>query len=100
MRLVDLNPRWIGAGGEGVTNADGKPAPKRTGVGLICDCPCGCADELVVEFKIALDGKPWRDEAWDRTGHTFETLTTKPSLQRVGGCGWHGFITNGEVTTC
>lgn len=34
---------------------------------------------------------------WERTGDTFDTLTLKPSIQRVGGCAWHGFITNGEV---
>ncbi len=38
---------------------------------------------------------------WQRTGETFDTLTLTPSIhsrKEKGGCGWHGFITNGEVT--
>jgi hypothetical protein len=37
---------------------------------------------------------------WTRTGEDFETLTLTPSIHSdpaKGGCGWHGFITNGEV---
>lgn len=41
-------------------------------------------------------GKPSR---WGFSGRTFEDLTTTPSILLVPpGCGWHGFITNGEVT--
>jgi hypothetical protein len=35
---------------------------------------------------------------WIATGASLDDLTTKPSIQIVGGCAWHGFITNGEVT--
>lgn len=57
MRLVDLEPTFLGAGGEGVTR-NGQPMPERHRVGLT------------------------------------------PSILRLpakGGCGWHGFIRNGEV---
>lgn len=104
MRLTDLNPRWVGAGGEGISRIDlitkeRSPSPERHGVGVSFSCPCGCADECTIEFDVALDGQPWRtdDHGWKRTGDTFETLTLEPSIQRVGGCGWHGFITKGEV---
>lgn len=103
MRIIELNARWIGAGGEGVTNADGTPAPSRQGVAVIMDCPCGkCGTELVVPFAVAVDGKPWQDKGWNRSGETIETLSLKPSVKRMdkGGCGWHGFITNGEALTC
>lgn len=102
MKLVDLNPRFIGSGGEGVTSADGSPAPERTGVGVILDCPCGCGHDLYVPFANPLDGGAALEarHGWQRTGETFETLTVKPSIHRVGNsCGWHGWITNGEVTT-
>jgi hypothetical protein len=39
---------------------------------------------------------------WTRVGETFETLRLTPSIQRVGGCQWHGYIgleIPGEVTT-
>lgn len=41
------------------------------------------------------DGQPTR---WAVSGDRFENLTTSPSVLLVGGCGWHGFITNGDVT--
>lgn len=101
MKLTDLNPRWIGAGGEGVTEtATGKPVPKRHGVAIGFDCPCGCGTRCCIEFNNPLDGKGPHDASrnlWTRSGDTFEALTLTPSIQRVGGCAWHGFITNGEI---
>jgi hypothetical protein len=41
------------------------------------------------------EDKPTR---WEVSGSGYEDLTTKPSIQLLGGCNWHGFITNGEVT--
>lgn len=112
MRLIDLHPQFVGAGGEGITNADGSPAPERTGVGILCDCPCGNTQEdhqqLYVPFANPLDGGPpiqtGKNNGWQRTGETFETLTLTPSIQRNlvngYGCTWHGFITNGEIVSC
>ena len=101
MKLSDLNPSWLDAGGEGITRADtGEPVPRQRGVGVMCDCPCGCGNDLFVPFDVALDGTPAREEkGWERTGVTFDTLTLTPSIHRVGGCGWHGFITDGAVRT-
>ena len=110
MRLTDLHPEFIAAGGEGVTR-EGQPVPKREGIGLIFECPCGGGDLCYVAFSNPLDGGPPYEPGratWQRTGDTFETLTLRPSILRVKwrdtkghehGCGWHGFVTNGEVTT-
>ncbi len=126
MRLTDLNPRFARSGGEGVyrmtdrpceacggatcdtchqTGKEYEPAPERHGVSLLCDCPCGNRDEshqMHVPFANPIDGGPGLHErGWQRTGDTFETLTLTPSIFRRkdwGGCGWHGFITNGDVT--
>lgn len=35
---------------------------------------------------------------WNVTGTNFEDLSTNPSYLIVGGCAWHGYITNGDVT--
>lgn len=104
MKLSELNPEWMNAGGEGVSLADGTPAPLRKGVGILLNCPCGNTAEshqLYVPFANPLDGGPptqtGANNGWKREGETFETLTLTPSIQRIGGCGWHGFITGGEI---
>ena len=106
MKLSDLNPVFVGAGGEGISNADGSPVPARFGIGIILDCPCGkCTEyeQLFVPFANPLDGGPQTgSQGWQRTGTTFDDLTLTPSILRnkdKGGCGWHGYITAGEVIT-
>ncbi len=105
MRLTELDARFVGSGGEGVWNADGTPAPKRSGIGVVMNCPCGTHGEdnpLYVPFKNPIDGGPMLpgDHGWNRTGETLETLTLTPSIQRLGeGCRWHGFITNGAAVS-
>lgn len=102
MKLTDLSPYFVGAGGENIRNADGSPAPHREGVALGFDCPCGCGQRCFIPFENPLDGGPATPTSsehplWKRTGETFETLTLTPSIQRLDGCCWHGFITNGEI---
>lgn len=96
MRLIDLNPGFISAG----------PSPEqRDGIGIIFDCPCGCDVLCAVYFRNPVDGGgPYPSERgplWCRTGDTFEALTLTPSIHRSGpgGCGWHGWIKDGEVLT-
>jgi uncharacterized protein DUF6527 len=117
-KLTDLNPRWVGAGGDGIRSTDGSPAPERHGVGVSFDCPCAACtakrtgDEgndfylrVFVGLSNPLDGGPPHDPRpgaqWQRTGDTFDALTLTPSIQRhkvgMGGCDWHGFVTNGET---
>ncbi len=63
MRLVDLNPRFIGAGGPGHLDGEtGEEIPERTGVGMSFDCPCGCGARPGVMFENPVDG----GEAWER----------------------------------
>lgn len=102
MKLVDLQPRWVGAGGDGVTR-NGDPVPERHGVGISFECPCGCPDRVAVLFANPLDGGPPyvpERSQWHRAGETFENLTLAPSILRVGGCAWHGFIEAGNIRTC
>lgn len=105
MKLTDLNPRWVGAGGPGITDADGNPVPKREGVGMTFDCPCRCNIRACVIFKNPLDGgDPIKSESplWTRSGRTFDNITLIPSIMKhpVNGCrGWHGFIRDGNVTS-
>lgn len=126
MKLTDLHPQWMGSGGEGIrqpgldpcvacngagcdachsTGKEYVPSPERHGVGVLCDCPCGntyAGHQLYVPFANPLDGGPplqtGRNNGWQRTGETFKTLSLTPSILRiVPSCGWHGYITNGDV---
>ena len=104
MKLIDLNPEWIITGGEGITQ-DGNPVTRREGMGVSFDCPCG-KEHLSYEkrayifFDNPFDGGTnsyGGKSLWKRTGDTFDNLTLTPSIQRMGDCKWHGFITKGEI---
>lgn len=101
-KLVDLNPWFVDAGGDGIKDADGKPVPLKRGVGISYDCPCGCNETTFLRFENPLDGSEPRTDSpkWKRTGDTFETITLTPSIQRVDGCMWHGYLTDGVLTEC
>ena len=110
MKLTELNPSWTGHGGEGMLDKDRKPIPFRGQIGVAFDCPCGTHGEedygccrVFVAFENPPDGGPpliGGGLKWKREGDTFETMTLQPSILRKTGCGWHGFVTDGNVTTC
>ena len=102
--LIDLNPRFLDYGGEGTTRRDGSTVEKRFGVMIRFDCPCGCDVPTSIHFENPIDGGDAivsHDQAWHRTGETFETLTLHPSIRRRKfgeyGCDWHGWIELGQV---
>jgi hypothetical protein len=110
--LTDLDPRWVSHGGEGVNRrkADGglEPVPRRDGIGLSFECPCSTAgapcQRVFVALSNPLDGgqpviSPGQP-TWERRGDDFASLTLSPSIQRIGGCGWHGWVRDGEVIEC
>ena len=35
---------------------------------------------------------------WSVTGSCYDDLSTQPSVLVQGGCGWHGFLTDGNVS--
>ena len=101
MKLTASNAGFVGHGGPSISGPDGKPVLLREGVGVVFDCPCGCADLIHVAFENPLDGGPPAaspgQPLWKRKGETLETLTLRPSIRRIGGCSCHGFITDGEA---
>jgi hypothetical protein len=105
VKINQLDARFIGHGGEGISDAQGNPVPHRPGIGVIMECPCGkCDSPLYVPFENPLDGGPRiGHQGWQRTGNTIDDLTLTPSVLRdpaKGGCGWHGYITNGNAVSC
>lgn len=122
VRLIELHPEWMGAGGSNIFNADGSPSTLRHGIGMTFDCPAGHTSECAydeacgdgkherhyVMFANPVDGGPVfevNSPKWTRTGDTWDTLQLLPSIlsdPAKGGCGWHGYIgieIPGEVTT-
>lgn len=51
-----------------------------------------------VEDKFGSHNKEGEPVRWNVSGSDFSNLTTTPSILLEGGCNWHGFITNGEVS--
>ena len=107
VRLVDLNPHFVGRGGPGITR-NGKPVPHQEGVGMTFDCPCGSekCERVYLEFENPLEGEHAASEQprWHRTGSDFESMTLRPSIRRMGTlgnvCQWHGFLTDGVLHEC
>ena len=102
MKLTDLNPKFVGHGGDAMTHKDGKPVPWRRGVALSFDCPCGgiCGQRAVLYLNPPMDGGAPLPETttWKRVGDTFDVMTLTPSINRKAACKWHGFLTKGELT--
>ena len=66
-------------------------------VGFIEMCPCGCATIGAVTFDTgSLEQK---SPKWKWNGNK-EKPTVTPSIRRIGGCGWHGYLTNGVFKSC
>lgn len=61
--------------------------------GILFRCPCGCGDNLGVDFA----GEPAPRWTWD--GNEARP-TISPSIRRVGGCGWHGWLKGGVFESC
>lgn len=57
-------------------------------------CPCGCSDVCSVPIDPSFD-----KQAWNFNGNYVQPTLT-PSILRLSGCKWHGFLTNGEWITC
>lgn len=61
------------------------------------DCP-HCGGKGYIGCKIAITPEPGSTRVWKWNGETDpEKITLEPSLNMAGH--WHGFVTNGEVTT-
>lgn len=119
MRLYDLDGSFIGN-----VAVDGKTFRRQDGIvgaqGVMFQCP-KCAIGLergeengrrfvrgahyaIVLFLNPQDAAPVPKETWPQiarwtmTGTSLEDLTTRPSILFSGpGCGWHGWLTNGDL---
>lgn len=101
MRLGALRPWFIAAGGDRIVRPDGTTEPRREGLGIAFDCPCGCGNLVLLGFVNPIDGGPIYNVKWNRwvrSGVNCDNLTMSPSIRTPAlGCKWHGYIKDGGV---
>lgn len=56
-------------------------------------CPCGCGRHGWLQFR------PGPPPSWEWNGNR-EKPTLRPSVRQVGGCQWHGWLTDGVWRSC
>lgn len=96
MRLVDLDPRWLGFDGERL--------------GLSFECPHCRSQRLAVAFhhrgheliddahiRATAGGTGVGTHIWTMDGTDFADMTLTPSVDASASGHWHGFITGGEI---
>lgn len=119
MKLTALEPQFIQYGDSSVRWAHERPEglvpltfAEAEGIQFLCPkCLAangGSVGTHAIDVTFAGRGVPdergshnaqGRPTRWAVTGGSFEDLSMQPSILIEGACGWHGFITNGEVTT-
>jgi hypothetical protein len=57
-------------------------------------CPCGCGDIIGISVADSGQGPVWQ---WDGNK---DKPTCSSSIQVIGGCKCHGYLTNGEFVEC
>jgi hypothetical protein len=122
MRLIELEPRWLQYRREqvepnvwidNVMHPDGIRTALHTvetladahGISFLCPkCFAGDHHSVICWFegKVPDDAQPVPGR-WNPIGSGFDDLSFVPgaksnSVLLLGGCAWHGFITNGEAT--
>lgn len=107
MRLIDLEPHWIGLSGWS------SPSAFYVGVSFLCphcdfNAPMHGPNRrrrLAVQFWPPIDPDGLMGRVFDlpnngghrRTGETFDSLTLEPSIGFESIGHWHGRIVNGEI---
>ena len=75
------------------TGAHGRDDLGTTGL-LMC-CPCGCGVASGVQFQ----NSPGPGPKWTWNGSR-EKPSITPSIRKLNGCLWHGFLTDGVFRSC
>lgn len=105
MKLTDLEPEWT----KWISDKESRRVntmAEADGLWFLCPVcieanngPIGTHMVLCWQPQVPLTTSP-APGRWTMTGTSFEDLTLHPSVHLAGkgGCGWHGFVKNGEVT--
>lgn len=105
-RLTELEPYFVRAGVDGAISYVDSPLEAQ---GILFLCPkCFVENKGPVGTHCVLvwfrdRGVPPEFQPtprWVVSGTGMSDLTTSPSIHIRTGCGYHGFLTNGEATSC
>jgi hypothetical protein len=84
---------------EWVCRKPGAFAFTESGSAMMFCCPCGCGEFGMLRIDNNRDRSrpqpPGSGPSWAWNGDR-DRPTLTPSVFRMGGCGWHGFLTDGE----
>lgn len=101
MKLSELEPNFVSIVDPGRTYQNVEAIEHAHGVMFTCPL---CTGHMVLCWfrdRGVPDDETPRPGRWAASGTGLSDLTLSPSVHLSGpGCGWHGFVTNGEVTTC
>jgi hypothetical protein len=65
---------------------------------IMLKCP-GCGSESGMHVRSPGIEHPKSGQSWEISGLP-DAITLSPSINCVGCCGWHGYLTNGEYSKC
>lgn len=102
MKLADLDPSFQRIVEPGKRYQTVETLAEAQGVQFLCPkCvqPGGVGHYVLCWFRGVGPSEVPGPGRWNATGDHPANLTLRPSVHLSGpGCGWHGFVTNGEVS--
>lgn len=101
MKLTELEPELLVIEEAGKLYRKTDDLSKADGIHFLC--PNGCSHMVGVWFRDrgATPVEEPGPARWAVSGASVADITLSPSIHLTGpGCGWHGWIRNGEVTSC
>ena len=107
MKLADLDPKFLKfeVWGERRVFRKVETLAEATGVKFLCPAcfkknggPVGTHTVICWTPEIPPE-EGFGPGRWPMSGSGYHDLTLTPSVQLMGGCNWHGFVTAGEVST-
>lgn len=101
MKLNDCHARFLSDGNGNQGAGVQFDCPLCLGQGRAADPGPYCSGNVFVPFSNPIGDGPQNPNGWRRSGANLDNLTLTPSvLIKAGGCPWHGYVTNGAITSC
>lgn len=72
-------------------------APYAAGIDFVC--PCGCGDAIWLPLRLTNARANEERPEWQWDGNEAAPTLT-PSIRRLERCRWHGYLTNGQWSSC